>query len=396
MSGSANPTRVALVPRDGFFCKDGRGWHTSSSGRGHGLDWPWPSTILGALRTAWGREAEQAHQGPFDWRTETAGVTLGRSLVLRRPMRAGAAQPFSTDARVWPVPADALWLEGHERVYALRPKPPAISTLGGDVGNPDIKVAREALWVPEVSDSSKPKSPPRWWSEECFTNWLCGDVVPAKPEHGHLKAERRMQAHVGIRPDRLTADDGILFAHDVVETLEPKAEWAIGVEVTLPRGKLPPFATLGGDGRLAHIEDIESNIFEPPPHLIEKFSGSGQRFIRLVVVTPACFTEGWLPDGFTVQGTEFRGTIAEAKVVLRAAFVGRPVHISGWDMATNKPKLTSRMVPPGAVYFCERTDGKTFGEKEARALWLAAIGSRPRTAEGFGRVVPGIWNPSGS
>ena len=31
---------LALVPRDGFFAKDGRGWHTSVSGRGHGLDWP--------------------------------------------------------------------------------------------------------------------------------------------------------------------------------------------------------------------------------------------------------------------------------------------------------------------------------------------------------------------
>ncbi len=80
-------------------------------------------------------------------------------------------------------------------------------------------------------------------------------------------------------------------------------------------------------------------------------------------------------------------------IELRAAFVGRPVHISGWDMATGKPKSTSRLVPAGSVYFCERTDGGTFGVDEARALWFAAIGKR--TCEGFGRIVPGIWNPNG-
>jgi CRISPR-associated protein Cmr3 len=51
-------------------------------------------------------------------------------------------------------------------------------------------------------------------------------------------------------------------------------------------------------------------------------------------------------------------------------------------------------VPPGAVYFFERTDGKPFGEAEARALWLASLGSR--SSEGYGRVVPGVWNPERS
>jgi CRISPR-associated protein Cmr3 len=50
------------------------------------------------------------------------------------------------------------------------------------------------------------------------------------------------------------------------------------------------------------------------------------------------------------------------------------------------------MVPPGAVYFFERADGRRFGEAEAKSLWLAALGTR--TNEGFGRVVPGVWRPA--
>jgi len=49
------------------------------------------------------------------------------------------------------------------------------------------------------------------------------------------------------------------------------------------------------------------------------------------------------------------------------------------------------MVPAGAVYFFERADGRSFGEDDARSLWLAALGAR--TEEGFGRVVPGTWSP---
>jgi CRISPR-associated protein Cmr3 len=61
-------------------------------------------------------------------------------------------------------------------------------------------------------------------------------------------------------------------------------------------------------------------------------------------------------------------------------------------MAKGEPKPTLRMVPPGAVYFFERSDGRPFGEAEARSLWLAALGTR--TDEGFGRVVPGVWQPT--
>jgi CRISPR-associated protein Cmr3 len=114
------------------------------------------------------------------------------------------------------------------------------------------------------------------------------------------------------------------------------------------------------------------------------------------VVTPACFTAGWLPDGIDPRGSELRGRIrgVEAELVLRAAMVPRPVHVSGWDMASRGPKPTSVMVAPGAVYFFERADGGPFGISDARTLWLAAFGGR--TAEGFGRVVPGVWNPTRS
>ncbi len=383
-----NPLRIALIPRDGLFCKDGRGWHTSSSGRGHALDWPWPSTVLGALRTSWGREEEARLGRRFDrddWLANTRHISLGATIALRRTPGAG----WSRSHRVWPVPADALWLEGRSEVLRLDPRPHRVPTLGID-----DDAAREALWFPSVDDAAKPLRGPRWWSEEHMAAWLTEAPVSAR-QAAWLERPRRVQSHVGIQPDTLTADEGVLFSHDVVETLEPGHEWAIGVSIYLDGAWSPTVATVGSDGRLARIEQLPEQVFEVPGQLIAAFQG-GCRGLRLFVVSPAEFEHGWRPDGFVADGTDIIGRLpgVDAELILRAAFVPRPVHVSGWDMAANggrgAPKQTSRMVPAGAVYFFERRDGRDFTDKDVRRLWLCTLGRR--TDEGFGRVVPGTWS----
>jgi CRISPR-associated protein Cmr3 len=197
---------------------------------------------------------------------------------------------------------------------------------------------------------------------------------------------------VGIRPDTLTADDAILFSHDVVETLEHDFEWALGVECSMPGGALPSLATLGSDMRIAEVEALPTQLFDVPAQVVDAFRG-GCRGLRVTAVTPLCFAHGWPPDGFERRDGGYRGTLPgiDPVLTLRAAMVARPTHVSGWDVVARAPKPTARMVAPGAVYFFERADGEAFGAAEARALWLASLGYR--TEEGFGRVAPGIWNP---
>jgi CRISPR-associated protein Cmr3 len=383
------PTYLALLPRDGLFCKDGRGWYTSASGRGHGLDWPWPSTILGALRTAWGRTAEAVSGKLFDHRTwleETAAVQLGRMLTLRRP----PDTDWNTTHLVWPVPLDALWLAGRHEVCRLQPLPSHVPTLGRD-----DDAARETLWRPALEEAGKPLPSPRWWRQDDFVAWLTGQPVSAQKPFP--ATARRVQTRVGIRPETLTTDDGLLFSHDVLETLELHAEWAIGVEVTLPGGAVDAVATLGSDSRLVRIETLPETLFAPPARLLETFQ-AGSRGLRIIAVTPLAFARGWLPDGFEQHDGQYVGRLPGLPhdLVLRAAFVPRPLHVSGWDRAAHggkgTPKPTARMVAPGAVYFFERVDEQPFDAAHARSLWLAALGAR--TEEGFGRVVPGIWHPT--
>lgn len=387
---NATLSHVALWPRDGFFCMDGRGWHTSQSGRGHGLLWPWPSTVLGALRTGWGRGEEARSGEPFDdqqWIVRTAGIQLGRVLLLRKPY---ASQLWAPEHRVWPVPTDTLWVEGAELVQPLHPERPRLPTLGRD-----DDAEREALFRPVVQDKAKAMRPPRWWSETRFIAWLGGQDVRADRKDAAYEPSVRVQAHVGIRAEEQTGEEGILFSHDVVETLDRSAQWAIGAEVSIPREELPGTLTLGSDGRFAHLECVSDAVFGAPSALVNAFSGA-HRGLRLVVCSPACFEHGWLPDGFVRENGVFCGRLPgiSDRVVLRAAFVPRPVHISGWDMVQRAPKPTSCMVAPGATYFFEYESGAPFTGTEANKLWLASIGSR--TGEGFGRVVPGVWDPDRS
>jgi CRISPR-associated protein Cmr3 len=280
-----------------------------------------------------------------------------------------------------------MWIEDQAEVHQLVPVRTQAPTLGR---NDDP--AREELMRPVFNRPGKPLTPPRWWNNKDFSTWLAGRSV-AVSSHDLLRITRRLQVHVGIDPDKLTSNDGVLFSHDVLETLDPSGEWAIGVEVTLPDGGVADVATLGSDSRLSRVESLPSGLFEPPVSVLEAFRATSQG-IRIVAITPLFFAKGWVPDGLSESGGEYKGRLPglNHEVVMRAAFVSRPVHVSGWDMATGTPKPTSRMVPPGAVYFFERADGKPFGEADANSLWLAALGTR--TDEGFGRVVPGIWSPA--
>lgn len=389
--------RIAITPRDGLFCKDGRGWHTSASGRGHALDWPWPSTTRGALLTARGR-AEEAENGKAktreEWLNDKAKdvVTLGTTFPLRR---LSTDRKWSQAHRVWPTPADALWLQGRDDVVPLDPEPPLLQTAGRDADP-----AREALWVPRLSDRSKPRKSPNWLSDGEFLDWLCNRSIATRKSDDFLAFKKRIQVHVGINAQTGTADEGILFAHDVVEFLERTeadmfAQWSIAAEADVTDGKLPDFATLGSDGRLAMLDQsLPANIFAPPQPLLKAFEGK-PKGLRLVAVTPVRFENGWLPDRFESDGETYRGTLptegGDREVILRSAFVGRPIHVSGWDMANGKPKQTDRLVPPGATYFLEPVDQEGFTQEDAASLWLTALGTRNQ--EGFGRVVPGVWHP---
>lgn len=387
-----------LRPRDGLFFNSARGWFSSASHRAESLDWPFPSTLHGVLRTACGRQEEKTRGqilSLVEWEKLTAHVVLRLCL----PLRHSFGNRWEKNDLMWPRPADAIFLENEIQVRRLTPEKPLVPTLSM------IDDAREHLWRPVVEEQAKPESASRWWTQVEFLNWLCGLSVkkPSAKENQARELSPRVETHVTIESAKQTAEDGQLFSMAVRETLvgaeQGLNEWAIYVRAEVGSSVPESIATLGGDRRLASLLTQELQIDILPQELGREFE-KGVEGLRLVCVSPAHFHQGWLPDGFSsvTEKPEFTGTIpgVTSPVVLRAAFVPRPEHVSGWDMTANDgkgaPKPTMRLVAAGSVYFFVKENGSKFTKAEAESLWLAAWGNHNQ--QGFGRVVPGIWTPS--
>lgn len=384
----------ALVPRDGLFLKDARGWFTSASGRARSLDWPTPPTLLGALRTAYGRSLEADLRRPLradEWLSETAPLELGATLALRRTLPDGRWE------RVWPVPADVVYFDqgGQLAPTRLVPRPPSVPTIGLD-DDP----AREALWTWRPTDDSQRRKPaprPATWSEGELVAWARDEALPAiAPNEGSRRApSRRLDVRLSLDEATLTAANGLLYAVEIVEPLvhvlpATTEERAIAVAFESPRPLADgAWLSVGGKSRLVRAEAVDPQIFAPPDLDVGPCDA-----VRLLVVTPARFERGWLPDGLERRGSLYRGRIPgfEDELVLRAAFVPRPVHVSGWDMAggpRGRPRPTDRLVAPGAVYVFHKASGRPFEPAELKRAWLASWGAR--TKEGFGRFLAAAW-----
>lgn len=380
---------IALVPRDGLFFKDGRGWFTSESGRARSMPWPSPTTLRGAMRSALGLAAQSGEEqwDASEWPDRTSGVELGATFALRREHGA----TFSSSDRMWPAPADAIALEKNDFYAMLVPKPnPAdIGSLDGD-----DSVHVRALERPRLDTRSKPRSAPRWWTDADLVGWMCGQPVgwSADADLTSREVATRTQTHVSVDASKGTAAEGLLFQTEILEFADPEHEWAIAMDLK-DGGLGEPDAVIGvgGKRRLTEVEALDASVFEVPAELLRAFEAGPTR-IRLMLVTPGHFSGGWLLDGFAPEAGSDRitGSIEgiDAELVLKAALVGRPEHVSGWDMAARCPKGTRRLAPAGSIYHLERADGGAFSTETARALWLAQVGSG--SEEGLGRCVAGI------
>ena len=397
---SGSESSWVLAPRDGWFLKDGREWMSTVAGRAHSLDRPYPSTLLGALRTAWGRAEEVKKGRPLrksEWKG-SLGLKLDATIMLRRPLDRSC---WGRAHRMWPVPADALFLPANSgsgaTVVRLDPRPPKAPTLArGD------DQACTALWRASFVDPRKPDRAPSWWPESAFAAWLCDSASYRPRDDGYhgVQQPRRTMVHVGIDRESGAAAESLLFHHDVVEPIDREndewTQWALAAR-TAGLSFSASWATVGSDRRLTAAEKAEDELFTPPDDLTNAFDGTKATGLRLIAVSPLVFERGWLPDGFNSCAShpeQYRGCLPGldgVELILRAAMLPRPEHVSGWDMAARGPKPTARLVPPGAAYFFERLDSNHLSGCHAKALWLAALGGR--TDEGYGRVVPGCWTP---
>jgi CRISPR-associated protein Cmr3 len=309
---------------------------------------------------------------------------------------------------LFPTPADS-WCLTHEAettIYRLVPK--ALQQGEGT----DIKPKLNPIF-PLVNDNEKLKGKPakdtlKFWFYKNMQAWLLSDTSDQLPanEQGIQNLPVEIRTHVSINPETHTARTGHLFQTAGLDFSRQRAvsdennkqwgwqqkEYALACQFQEDFGNT--YRTIGGESRLGKIEKVD-NLIPDCPSELGKIINQSKGF-RLILVTPAIFEQGYIPDW--IDKDSMQGNYRGMKLKLHAVAVSRWQAGTSWDMASTASKTgkgmrsLKRLVPAGTVYWFERLSGTI----QASGFWITSISNEDkpeqRANDGYGLTILGIWN----
>ena len=389
-------TYFYVRPTDSLFVRGNLAFGDSGE-HGASLMPPPPSLFAGAFRSALlGKDAEQL----------TTFLTSGRC------SRPALAQCLGTPE----VPGEfrVTWLSlagepGADAVpEAISPLPADLLMLGKNFAT--LEPRAQAAGVQSAGDlplratlvSAKQEKPTGgiFLRGKGLSQHLQGQcpTTPESVESKHLY-QRDPRLGIGLNADARTAEErqiytteGFAFSPKDDKTPPTFASTGFLVGIQGVANLLPNEGVLrlGGDGRSAHYRRVDFTAPTVTPSL-----GNKTRF-RLLLQTPALFTQGWLPEGVSDQGSSYRLQVDGFSARLACAALGRRDIVSGWDLYQWKPKPAQAAAPAGSVYWFDEFTGST--DKLAawveKGLWPDNPDTlqQTRRAEGYNRALLGIWN----
>lgn len=377
-----------VEPHDPLIVRDGRPFGATPGARARPLDFPFPSTIAGGLRT----RAGQDNQGLFD----TSKIAAVRQIDIRGPLLVELDYKDEPTFLV-PAPGDALLIKDDEDATVYRHR-----LLPLQLGDAQSNMPDDLYPVGLVSlDLRKPsKDAPRFWYWDRFVQWLANPadnveaVIPT--ELGHNGPGKEWRVHVQIDPRSFAGEDGALFATGGLEFCQrPSAEMqrrlsqakrlALAAfvenlnELTIEEG----FAPLGGERRIMRWHKGK-NLPSQPEGLVEAIAKTGH--CRLILLSPAYFDEGDRPSWLLQE----RNGVSPK---LKAAIVGKPQTVSGWDFEQRRPKPTRYLAPSGTVYFLHLGEDADAIQEWVDEMWLRTVSDdKDDRLSGFGMAAIGVWD----
>ncbi len=380
--------RLFLQANDTFFFRDGRPFTKGDQSEGYSIFPPLPSTILGALRTAYIAE----HGDLSAFYAGKMAMTIGTPDSLGSISLNGVFLADRNSTIYYPIPLDLVVKkkETDNRLYLLK--------VGTESSNLSSNASLTYLL--------------KWFGAEDVeseTNGRLEGIVMAEyllggqTEFGFRPIEDfiRFEPKIGIERDYRTssAKDNMLyrinmsrFQSQFLKKNERKALSDLGFvvdyqcKIELPENGM---LKLGGEGKsftykqsCYHTDPLAAE--EDMTALKEVIHSSG--FFKLYFATPAIFDHGWLPKW--IDKTTYNAQYESLSFELITAAVGKPIAIGGWDMKKNMPKPTRQAVPAGSVYYFKLPDEScvdaivdTFHYKNI---------SDCQAAEGFGLCFVGV------
>lgn len=381
---------IIISPRDPLLFRDGRPFSSDPGSRAKSMPFPTPGTLIGALRTRGGTD-NNGLWNPNE-HEQVLQYTMRGPLLLQHP-----DQP-KLEHLLLPAPLDAVMLD-KQRIRALKPL-----QINNDE-NTNLELAPVGFATIDPHDKSKPEGMPRYWHWSAYQRWLeqTQDQSITPDQLGNNGPTLETRTHVSMNPSSQTAVEGLLFATSALEfitcdkthSLSGATPLGLYAEISHASNNPHPLFFLGGESRIAHFKDLpRSESLLPSIPTAIRATVIKTRACRVMLATPAYFKHGWKPEH--LLQTSFGVTPH-----LKAAVIGKPQIISGWDYALKKNKPTRRLVPAGSVYYLHLEGEDTSINEWLDNHWLRNISDEDHkrdqisaftaSEDGFGLCAIGTW-----
>ena len=392
--------QVAIRPVDVWLFRDGKPFTAGEDHAAETLFPPSPFTLQGAIRTKVLVDkgvnlSEFARLGNPD-PDVGYGDNFGK-LRLCGPLLMRCKD--GNWERLIPMPADVVKVGN--RYELLRPDPdlPFVTNLPEGLrllwARTEERVAEEKMgWLPESEWRRylQGQAPEKDVKQDDLFTFEPRFGIAIDSSKGTTQEARLYQARF-VRLTKETAlwaeVDGIsLDVKGRKDHPDEHADNRLSYEHNEQQDRCKGFLRFGGEGRAATYEELQQQ--ECLCALSEfNFARNAKRF-KVVLVTPAWFSDGWQPkdgDWSKIFGTSVR---------LVGAAIPRPILLGGFDVAKGVPKPMRAFVPAGAVYFFEADETMQFPDDFAFTETPDEVRQQNGNANawaqiGLGAALIGVW-----
>lgn len=364
--------KLFLQPNDTFFFRDGRPFTKGDQSEGYSIFPPLPSTILGALRTAYVAE----HGDLPSFYAGDMNEIIGKPCSLGSMHLKGVflADRNSGSSIYFPIPLDLVVKEKENLLFPLE----VCSHNTNLKSNTSLKYLLRWNGKEDVEAETSGKLMLIYMQQ-----YLLGN-------HRSIRFSRNEdfvcdEPKIGIQRSRetLTSEDNMLYRINMSRFQSRYRNMsALGFLADYECKELLPnkgLLKLGGEGKsfVYELSDHKPDPFSTEDNLKQlKKNIQDSGVFKLYFATPAIFEDGYLPKT-NLESIEFV-----------TAAVGKPINIGGWNMKENKPKPTRRAIPAGSVYYYKMLDGCCV-DKIIDTFHYQNI-SDHQAAEGYGLCFVGV------
>ena len=356
--------RLFLKPNDTFFFRDGRPFTRGEQSEGYSIETPFPSTVMGALRTAYIAFCGDMTQFANEQKQMKSVIGTKQSLAGASIQIKGVFLGRSGGSLYYPTPRDLVSEKksGSATLYPLSME----SQSDTFSSNSNSKLSALLTWNDPTMQVEHAGG---YISCDNLRKYLLGETSGLTSEKSGFIID---ESKVGITRSHktLATDEGMLYRINMKRFSDSEFGFVVDVDGIdrLPKSAL---IKLGGEGK-SFTYRVTSQKTDPisaddRSTIRDMVRDSGK--FKLYLATHAIFDDGWLPKCF------------HGDIELITAAVGNYVAVGGWDVAHHRAKKAYRAVPAGSVYYfrlinAEKTDAIL------ECLHYKNIGDQ-RTQEGF-------------